>query len=841
MKLQAWGKLDYKNNYLPLAVHMLDVAVCLESLLKIPNFKNRFEHAAERPLDEVTISRLCALAYLHDLGKLNSGFQSRGWQDTQGISKAGHVSEAFEVFHHPELISALHLDEMAQKWGNGFNALFFAVMAHHGRPAFCDYDSEGINRWQSLRHYDLINEAKAIGGLLKKAFPKAFSEGLGLPETTKFQHLFAGIVALADQIGSREDYFPIGRGIHSKIITETRQRADRIVKDLSLDVSQLRKSITLSKPYELFGWPIGANPNQMQSACEDLPLDVQLAILESETGSGKTEAALLRFQKLFKAGLVDGLYFAVPTRSAATGLHNRINKAALEMFGAEALLAVPGYLRIGDAQGRALPDWKVSWDDNPKDQLKAMRWAAETPRRFLAAPVAVGTVDQVLLSGLQVKWAHFRAAALARSFLVIDEVHASDTYMTKVMSKVLSSHINNGGHALLMSATLGSDARKKWLNINRQSDDEKTTAYPALSYAVRNGEKSIPLNGNGRTKNVQMRFDPIMSEPQKIAQVAASAVKRGAKVLVIRNTVKAALEVQSALEAMLKPALILQTRGILFAHHSRYALEDRKCIDQAIEGSFGKGSDQGALVAVGTQTLEQSLDICADFLITDICPIDVLLQRIGRLHRHESRQKPSEFKEPMCYVLGPENLKPSTKFLGFGIGASNSGKGVYPNMTGLEVVRRLIKDRSQWSIPEDNRFLVEAGTDPDQLRDLEDQLGTEWKEAALKIDGRSIGDELQATFNVLDKSKSFDDEDILFPDDRKISTRLGDDGLMVKLPKGTIGPFDNRISQIIIPANLLGDNRFYDCVDVIQEKNKLILQIGTMTYSYTRNGLTKCV
>lgn len=129
----------------------------------------------------------------------------------------------------------------------------------------------------------------------------------------------------------------------------------------------------------------------MQQALADLPLDIRLAVLESETGSGKTEAAFLRFLRLFAAGLVDGLYFAVPTRAAAAQIQSRVDRAARAAFGGECVLALPGYLRAGDAGGQALPEYRVEWDDDPDAARREGRWAAEAPRRFLAAPVAVGT------------------------------------------------------------------------------------------------------------------------------------------------------------------------------------------------------------------------------------------------------------------------------------------------------------------------------------------------------------------------------------------------------------------------------------------------------------------
>ena len=209
-------------------------------------------------------------------------------------------------------------------------------------------------------------------------------------------------------------------------------------------------------------------------------------ILEAETGSGKTEAALWRYAQLFEAGRVDGLYFAVPTRAAAVQLHGRVAAASRRLFGEadpQAILAVPGYLRAGSTEGTPLPHWKVRWDDekDTDEGTLVARWAAENSKRYLAAQIAVGTVDQAMLGALMVKHAHMRTAALSRSLLVIDEVHASDRFMTAIQKRLLEAHLAVGGYAMLMSATLGSTARAAWLRQQEPSFEEAVaTPYPAV-------------------------------------------------------------------------------------------------------------------------------------------------------------------------------------------------------------------------------------------------------------------------------------------------------------------------------------------------------------------------
>ena len=265
-------------------------------------------------------------------------------------------------------------------------------------------------------------------------------------------------------------------------------------------------------------------PRPAQASAAEFSLDERLVILEAETGSGKTEAALWRFARLFEAGRVDSLYFALPTRAAAVQIHARVHAAMSQFFGEgapEVVLAVPGYLRVGEAQGHPLPDWRVRWDDNPDEAKLMARWAAESAKRYLAATIAVGTVDQAMLAGLQVKHAHLRSSSLSRSLLVIDEVHASDHYMTEVQSQLLKVHLRRGGYAMLMSATLGAAARAKWMGRRTPRFVEAVAApYPAVW-----GRNQIAAHGvlnSQRQKTVAMETVATMS-----AKDAASARCRG--------------------------------------------------------------------------------------------------------------------------------------------------------------------------------------------------------------------------------------------------------------------------------------------------------------------------
>jgi CRISPR-associated endonuclease/helicase Cas3 len=785
-----WGKFRAPNEFLSLTDHMADVAACLAALLDLPLMAARIRAITGRPLDPVTRARLCVIGFLHDAGKLSNRFQAQIFDASEG--RAGHTREGWGLIADPVMRQALGLAELLS-WGGAVENLLLAALAHHGRPI--DTGS-GVDKrcWTSWRGYDPAAAAATVGQKARALFPKAFGNGPDLPDAPAFQHLFAGLVALADQIGSREGDFPLRR------IAPVRVAGD-LLQALGIDASAMRGAMQERSPATLFGWPDSAEAKPMQVALADLPVSAHLVVLESETGSGKTEAAVLRFLRLFRAGEVDALYFALPSRAAASQIFERVGKAVKQAFGAEAVLAMPGYIRAGDAEGTALVRWEVSWSDDPDAEQRDARWAAETPRRFLAAPVAVGTVDQVMLAGLRVKWAHFRAAALVRSYLVVDEVHASDVYMAEVMGALVRDHVAAGGHALLMSATLGAAARAKWLG-GPHAPVSRHDAYPSLSWQESGAEVHRAIAGGGGDKAVAVTAQPLIAEQGAVARVALDAARRGARVLVIRNTVPQVAALFREIEALDAAAPLLTVGPVAAPHHGRFAAEDRRRLDAAIEAAFGKGTPSRGIIAVASQTAEQSLDLDADLLITDICPIDVLLQRIGRLHRHHRDNRPTGHTEARCLVLTPEVIVPTSGLLAFGLGArGDDGSGVYPDITGIAAVQRLIGDGATWRIPTDNRRLVEAGTDRTTLDRLADELGPDWRAERGKVLGGAMAKAQIGRLNLLDRRDAFDGETEVFPDDRAILTRLGADRIEVPFASGQIGPFGTPVSRVSVPAH----------------------------------------
>lgn len=850
-----WGKQHNESGQTHrLEYHCADVAACFEALLDEPVLRSRFDEAAGGPgLDDTTMARLTVLAFLHDFGKVNAGFQFAVGESRPGRpTRVNHITASLFACRRPNVIQALGFLELSGAWGpDTFEDLLCAALAHHGFPAALpNATGDGPpNIWRPFEGYDPILACQELNRLSRRWFPKAFKKGSELPKSHALSHLFAGTLAIADQIGSNEDLFPFESSPRDRYIDIARQRAQNAVRKVGFARERWRLRAPKASFQTVFGHPF---PRPLQRAVIDAPVGCPLLILESETGSGKTEAAVWRFAKLWRAGLVDGLYFALPTRAAALQLHRRVNEALQRVFpqGAriETVLAIPGYLRAGEATGKRIGRFDVKWQDNAEDQDGLARWSAESARKFLAATAAVGTVDQALLSGLLVKWAHFRGSALARSLLVVDEVHASDAYMNEVLLAVLRGHLQVGGHAFLMSATLGSVARDALARPDTRRGrrtklaDAKRVAYPVLTLSSADGQPDFDSFGaTGYEKDVVMETKPVLTEPTRIAQLAVSYASQGAKVLVVRNTVREAQATFDEARNQSSDGLLLQVNGGPALHHSRFAAEDRILLDHAVELALGKQRVPGGQVVIGTQTLEQSLDIDADVLLTDLCPVDVLLQRIGRLHRHQSHSRPDGFARPRCLVLVPIGGLEVPGLLRYGLGMSRRG-GIYRDLRILELTRRMVSTHDIWTIPKMNRMLVEEGTHPDRLAELEDELGSSWVDRSIESDGRAIAERQVAQRHSIKRDKSF--RGVSFPDlDVQVRTRLGEDGPRIKLSDPVRGPFDRSVSMFNLPAHMFGGADDMPSTKEIEEARTkpisggLMLHVGSHRFRYDRLGV----
>jgi CRISPR-associated endonuclease/helicase Cas3 len=873
-----WGKLaetpGQPREWHPLLHHCADVAACAEALLDRTVLNDRLARLAGlRTLDEVQVARLAVLAALHDIGKFNHGFQAK-CGDLPVLTKRGHVREVLALFtddrfaaYQGRLVDALPTPELEAWASSPYTAfeLLVAAICHHGRPYACE-PPPNFNEhiWKPHPLGDPFVGIADLVAAARRWFPRAFEPG-GAPFTPDpdFQHGYAGLVMLADWLGSHRDFFPFSDDINADRMTFARARARLALRETGLDASLARGLLGPNRPTfaSISPYPT-MQPAQEATGELSLATGGSLTILEAETGSGKTEAALLRYAQLFHAGSVDGLYFALPTRTAATQIHTRVHEAVRRAFPGDdappVLLAVPGYLKVDDHEGKRLPEFRVLWNDDEKERMRYRGWAAENTKRYLAGAVVIGTIDQVLLSTLMTSHAHLRATALTRQLLVVDEVHASDAYMNRLLEEVLAFHLRAGGHAFLMSATLGADARTRLLNaVGAASSpspyhDATVAPYPLLTHLEPGAAAvAIAVPHRGRTRTITPRLLPIAADPAAIAAEALAAAREGARVLVVRNLVGECVAAQEALEAAAERAgeghLLFRVGDVVAPHHSRFARADRRLLDAAVEASFGKGRPEGhGCVLVATQTVEQSLDLDADLLLTDLCPMDVLLQRIGRLHRHERppEARPLAYRAPIVGVLVPRERDLGTFILpqsGKPLGPHGYGT-VYEDLRVLEATWRACASNPAFQIPADNRRLVEAATHPEALASITSELGDRWEKHKTHLRGGQATDRGCAERVLINRALPFGEARFLDKEEvGKVTSRLGDDDRAITFTKPVPGPFSEPVQALVLPHHMLrgAPDDPLAPIAATAHPGGLTFRYGDAFYRYDRLGLRR--
>lgn len=861
--MRPWAKFDEKDpsRWHSLLGHSADVAAVTEALLHLPLWRKRVEHLSGDwgSGAEALIHRLCAYAAWHDLlGKACPSFQIKREKDAYGNFKrgTGHVTAARALVKL--LAEALAPQENFPelfRWEQLTRPFLIAMLSHHGSTTFPDVpDNEASRLWPRVeRNQELWDTVKDLRDKAKGWFPEAWRTDEQMPDEPLLEHFFAGTLMLADWIGSTELFFPYEgeRGRPQRgcdPMPYARKAAQKALKELGL----IRQGIISDKTFsEQFGF----TPNKLQALMDRLPLsaDGGLYVIEAPTGCGKTEAALRLFSRLFDEGLVDGLYFANPRRLAATQLYNRLLRFSSLAYGSAlpTVLAVPGYAVADGVEGTFLSDYQVSWPDRQEREEDSgpglgRRWAAERPKRFLASPLAVGTIDQALLSTVRVRHCHLRAAAIQRSLLVIDEVHASDSYMTRLTNSLLEMFSRLGGQVLLMSATLTEKAREEYfarwkakapeltgrLKKKYFMASESSSAYPLVSYWVNEKRHNEDFQLESDDKRVSFELWPVLkksdvantnetflgAEDWGDAEVARRVAEmwKGASegdkpcILILRNTVKRAQQTDKELANLLPPEALFNVDGILSVHHGRFASPDRKVLDETVERYFGKDTEKGApaesdrrdgVVLVATQTVEQSLDVDFDYLVVDLCPGDVLLQRIGRLFRHH-RPRPAGFCEPQCVLLVPSD-EPDAEWLcssaakKYGIGEERAYENIASVYATWSRVRRDAQAGRPWLLPSQNREIVEETVGEGLAKIIKEN--PRFEESEKSRQGSRLAVRGQASFAAVKWSKSFIDSKNEVGKEPELGTRLGAKDLEYDLPEQPISPFGLKLRSVTVP------------------------------------------
>jgi CRISPR-associated endonuclease/helicase Cas3 len=461
-----------------------------------------------------------------------------------------------------------------------------------------------------------------------------------------------------------------------------------------------------------------------------------MVIIEAPMGEGKTEAALFLMERMNRRKNYEKVYIGMPTHATSNQMYRRVRKYILHRKDITRLnlSLVHGHAVMSNK----LKQIKVSSVGDEEDNIAANEWFTYKKRGILS-PYGVGTIDQSLLAILSVKHFYVRLFGLAGKTVIFDEVHAYDVYMSTLLDRLLKWLSALNTNVIILSATLPSDRKNQLLKAYSGKSGVKDVAYPRISWTYNDNIYAKGFSSasekHGRPSRVHLQF--IDQDIYSLAHRLNDTLSEGGKVAVICNTVKKAQNMYVELKSLLDEDIDID---IL---HARYMLKDRKRREEKCLDLFGKGiaPDDSKYVLVSTQIIEQSLDLDFDLMITELAPIDLLIQRSGRLHRHSGKKRPPRLESPSLLILRPEFKDGAVPDFG-------SSSCVYSEYVLLKSYL-LLKNKEMMCIPDDIEAFVEAvyvddiGDCPPHLIDPLKKVKEEWyeekKDMQKKAELRIIG------------------------------------------------------------------------------------------------------
>jgi len=671
--LQFWGKTPRPGTpvtqFHPAIFHMLDVACVAEALLRHgpQRVRQALLHAWRGADPESLIAWLPFLIALHDLGKLSAAFQGQDDAQRERLTQAGVRFRSHSLELHHAAISALWIhDHLAQNEPGIAQDLVWifrdATGGHHGR--FVDESMEdlrkklhhverGESRWRDWRTqgYVLLRdllapEDKPLRSIGTPVAPRPATVAL------------TGLLVWSDWIGSNEHDFPAtpGMDIHC-YLSLSRQRAQN-----ALTTHYLRASRSRPQYSDFPALFQAIAPRPLQAVVDRLSdndlRQPALVVIEAPTGEGKTEAALALARRIAALRGIDEIFFALPTMATGNQMFTRLERFFRTLYGDG------GSVRLSHSQAIVVEDdlrRRVTLNAD-QDRFDREGCSADVmlgwfvgPKKAMLAPFGVGTVDQVELGGLNVRHYPLRLFGLASKVVIIDEVHAYDAYMSVILEHTLAWLATLGCSIILLSATLPRQRHdalaRAFLRATAPAAAltlPEELPYPVLSlyHATAQSHHTCGVFRGEQRFILRLRKQ---SAPEEEARRLLELVRNGGAVARICNRVD---DAQAIYRALIASGARDVTCVLL---HARFPLHERQRREQRISDLVGKESQrtpEQRIIITGTQVLEQSLDYDVDVMVSDFAPIDLLLQRAGRLHRH-SRSRPDDHREPVLEIVIP--------------------------------------------------------------------------------------------------------------------------------------------------------------------------------------------
>lgn len=632
-------------------------------------------------------SLLVFLATVHDVGKATPPFQIKGPPHLKSqVVAAGFDLKPTHAQFSQLLPHGIAGEFILEDWlkkshgwkGKSAEPLGLVVGGHHGVfPAASQLDNDlkiglGAGYWPETQEM-LLDEA------LKWAHAEAHISSWRDHElSASMQVILSACVILADWIASNRDYFDFGA---EAALTPNRAR-DAWTK-LGFTPPWRPKAIPSIETYlqERFSLPTGATARPVQRAALKIAQEVsaaELFIIEAPMGTGKTEAGLAMAEQLASSLGLRGVYYALPTMATSNAMFSRmltwvgqlneVPNAHATMYLAHSKAALHEEYRglarfnqfseIHDEHSRA---------KDSKAVTAVIHEYFSGRKKGLLADFSIGTIDQFLMMALKSKHLALRHLAFANKVVIVDEVHAADEYMSEYLERALEWCAAHGVPVILLSATLPGNRRQELAEAydrGKRPDDlsanssvhEKVThpyaelarirSYPLISATSSQGAIHLETENDGRECVIKTSL--LDENANQLTNTLKDLLSDGGCALIVRNTVKRAQKTFQILSEQFEEVTLF---------HSRFISTDRLDREAKLLNLFGapaSGAERPFRhIVVATQVVEQSLDVDFDVLITDVAPIDLLLQRAGRLHRHK-RERPLKLHSARMFITGVE-------------------------------------------------------------------------------------------------------------------------------------------------------------------------------------------
>lgn len=794
-----WAKTsrDPDERWHPLILHMLDVAASAEAILLREPASTRMRMGSILGLEwEPARPWLLFLIACHDLGKACPGFQCK-WKNLSlldaGRSPNTDINHAFVS----QIVLSGWLQE--QGWPDELAELAAdAVGAHHGErasPRILDHlmgDKRAMGKplWRGVRQ-GLIEELVQV--LKPTVIPT--KENLSGPDFM----LLSGLASFADWIGSNEEWFPFGTpddcGDLNAWFESRRAYAEHALNAIGWEArTPLAKE---SKPFpEVFGF----SPRPLQQAVTYALAELAapaILLLEAPMGEGKTEAAFFAHLELQRRFEHRGLYVALPTKATGNAMFMRTLKFLRDQGGARRLdlQLVHGGALLNDAfQGL-----KVSgiWDEK-EGQVRAGEWFTNK-KRALLSEYGVGTVDQALLPILPVRHNFVRLWGLANRVVVFDEIHAYDAYTGTLLIHLLRWLLALGSSIILLSATLPPSVRRKLATVVTNTLPKQEAEYPRLTVF----QQSQPVRQKhfqaDPARRLAILLQGIAPDLPDMRVALESHLAQGGMALALLNTVQRAQDLYRLLpdgEPLFREGqrvgkrLPDGTEVVLF--HARFPADRRQKREEQTLEMFGGGTIRvGRKILIATQVAEQSLDLDFDVIATDLAPIDLVLQRAGRLWRHARASRPVSV--PILLVAGIAGNEPPSFGKPLWWGAVYRGDILLRTWS-------LLQGKQHVTLPDEIDTLVEDVYE--EKVDVPESVRERLDKGLMVSDGRTIAHTGQANQAIIglpdDASWNDPARFVLYDEDEPgihralmAQTRLGEDSV-VAIPLWDEDAFDSK-------------------------------------------------